>query len=352
MKKLLYIFLLPVLALAISLEIDSTGQRTDGSQLWDIWFTIGEVAMSDSVNIFVDATTESGEKLNCVTLSGDYPVVYGPSSYHIVWNFGGDVPNREFYYNGISVGVAATKENIVPGDCFVDSCPLAAGDGHTVALKSDGSVWAWGANFYGQLGDGTTTDRHSPIQVHGANDTGYLTDIVAIATGYSHTVALKSDGTVWAWGANWAGQLGDGTATDRHTPIQVHGSGDVGYLTDITAIAAGEWHTVALKSDGTVWAWGANWAGQLGDGTATEKHSPVQVHGSGDVGYLTDITAIAAGEWHTVALKSNGSVWAWGRNDEGQLGDGTVTEKHTPVQVHGSGDVGYLTDITAVAAGE
>ncbi|MDG4551260.1 MAG: hypothetical protein P9G45_12725 [Candidatus Contendobacter sp.] len=196
---------------------------------------------------------------------------------------------------------------------------------HTVALKGDGTVWAWGNNATGQLGDGTTnTKRTSPVQARG------LTNVVASAAGGLHTVALKGDGTVWAWGRNKEGQLGDGTATDRPTPVQVIG------LSGVTAIAAGAAYSIALKSDGTLWAWG--WI------NSTTNTTPAQVSG------LTDIVASAAGglavlnteTGHTVALKGDGTVWAWGRNKEGQLGDGTTTDRTAPVQVLGSGGSGTL----------
>lgn len=143
---------------------------------------------------------------------------------------------------------------------------ISAGWYHTVALKSDSTVWAWGCNDHGQLGDGTTTDyRSDPAQVGG------LRGVIAIAVGEQHTVALKSEGTVWTWGYNTYGQLGDGSNAERNTPVQVSG------LSDITAIAAGWEHTIALKSDGTVWTWGNNSDGQLGDGTNTIRNTPVQV---------------------------------------------------------------------------
>lgn len=135
--------------------------------------------------------------------------------------------------------------------------------------------------------------------------------VVKVACGFVYTVVLKSDGTVWAWGDNSFGQLGDGTTTDRHTPVQASG------LSDVAAIAAGTYHTVALKKDGTVWAWGYNKYGQLGDGTEADRSVPVQIP------YLRDVTVIAAGLLHTVVLKDDGTVWAWGENEFGQLGDGT-----------------------------
>ncbi|MEO5368135.1 MAG: Ig-like domain-containing protein, partial [Magnetococcus sp. WYHC-3] len=206
---------------------------------------------------------------------------------------------------------------------------IAGGNLHTVALKSDGTVRAWGYNGYGQLGDGTTTTRLTPVQVSG------LTGVVAVDAGSTHTVALKSNGTVWTWGANTSGQLGDGTTINRPTPVQVSG------LTGVTAIAAGNIRTFALKSDGTVWAWGYNYSGDIGDGGAPgNRLTPVQVSG------LTGVTAIAAGSYHSLALKSDGSVWAWSLNNCGQLGDGTTTQRTTPVQVSG-----LTNGVTAIAAG-
>jgi alpha-tubulin suppressor-like RCC1 family protein len=228
---------------------------------------------------------------------------------------------------------------------------IAAGWSNSVALKSDGTVWAWGYNAYGQLGDNTTTDRHVPVEVVGAGGSGHLTGIIAIAAGPDDSVALRSDGTVWAWGSNSVGELGDNTTTDRHVPVEVVGAGGSGHLTGIIAIAAGGGHSVALKSDGTVWAWGYNGYGQLGDNTTTERHVPVEVVGAGGSGHLTGITAIAAGDEHSVALKSNGTVWAWGSNGYGQLGDNTTTDRHVPVEVVGAGGSGHLTGITAIAGG-
>lgn len=161
---------------------------------------------------------------------------------------------------------------------FGDVQTIAAGSGHTLALKNDGTVWAWGDNYYGQLGDGTTTERHAPVQVTG------LAGVTAIAAGGGHTVALRNDGTVWAWGDNYYGQLGDATATESHTPVQVTG------LSGVTAIAGGGAHTVALKSDGTVWSWGDNSYGQLSDGTTTQRLTPVPVTGS-----LVILTTIFSG---------------------------------------------------------
>jgi alpha-tubulin suppressor-like RCC1 family protein len=192
---------------------------------------------------------------------------------------------------------------------------LAAGQTHTVALRQDGTVWAWGFNGSGQLGDGTTARRLLPVQVPD------LHGVTALAAGQSYTVALRQDGTVWAWGDNANGHLGDGTTTRRLLPVRVPS------LNGVTALAAGNFHTVALRQDGTVWTWGHNIHGQLGNGTTTGSTTPVQVPD------LHGVTAVAAGNGHTVALRQDGTVWAWGFNSGGQLGNGTATGSASPVQV-------------------
>ncbi len=350
----------PLYAFELRYHHDSSGQRRDGTKLFDITYELYDLGATDSVNIFVWAVTQSGETLAyCTptdtdgTFSGAIGTIHGPGIKHILWNIGLDQPDREFYSDSIMIYLSAGMSGWAPGSC--GTAAIAGGGRHTIALKADGTVWACGLNNYGQLGDGTNTSRNTPVQVVGPDSAGFLTDIIAIAGGWAHTIVLKNDGTVWAFGWNSKGQLGDGTTASSSTPVQVRGEGGVGFLTDIIAIAAGGGydggHTVALKSDGTVWTYGWNNRGQLGDGTTTERHTPVQVHGEDDVGFLTDIIAIAAGYRHTVALKSDRTVWAYGLNYFGQLGDGTGTDRHTPVQTHGEGDIGFLTDIIAIAAG-
>jgi alpha-tubulin suppressor-like RCC1 family protein len=227
--------------------------------------------------------------------------------------------------------------------------------GHTLAVKKDGTVWAWGSNDSGQLGTGSLDyDSHSlPAQVLGPGGVGYLTGITAVATGESHSLALKSNGTVWAWGSNWSGALGNhvdssGYLIDSWFPIPISGPEGDGYLTNVTAIAAGSVNSLALRGDGTVWVWGDNAYGELGlvQSDYNAHIIPTQVHG------LTNIVGIAAGYSHYLALKSDGTVWAWGYNYSGQLGDGTNTDRMLPVQVTDPTDsTGYLTGVTAITAG-
>lgn len=205
---------------------------------------------------------------------------------------------------------------------------VSAGAAHTLALKRDGTVWAWGKNNVGQLGDGTLGPRTAPIQIPG------LSGVVAVAAGRVHSLALTKDGKVWAWGDNSSGQLGDGTTVPRQRPVPVNN------LTQVTAIAAGgRFFSVALKSDGTVWTWGENAVGQLGDGTNTPRLRPVAVPN------LVNVSAISAGRGHVLALQRDGSVWAWGWNGMGQLGDGTQIDRTRPVQVRN------VNDATAISAG-
>ena len=208
---------------------------------------------------------------------------------------------------------------------------VAGGSDHTCALTSGGGVKCWGGNASGQLGDGTTTDKLAPVDV-----SGMTSGVSAIAAGYFHTCALTSSGRAKCWGLNDYGELGDGTTANRLTPMDVSG-----LISDISAIAAGGAHTCALTSSGGAKCWGWNKYGQLGDGTTTDKLTPVDVSG-----LTSGISAIAAGVAHTCALTSSGGAKCWGWNKYGQLGDGTTTDKLTPVDVSG-----LTSGISAIAAG-
>jgi alpha-tubulin suppressor-like RCC1 family protein len=221
------------------------------------------------------------------------------------------------------LGLGRTVNSFIPlqvsgiAAASTGSDSLAAGTSHVISLQRDGTVLAWGSNFGGALGDGTTADRSTPGRVIG------LTGITAVAAGGDHSLALASDGSVWAWG--W-GSAGDGTTSTSYSNLQpVH----VPNLANVIAISAGSGHSMAVKSDGTVWGWGQNFNGQLGDGTTTSRYVPVQVAG------ITEVTRVAAGSDYTLALKSDGTVWAWGHNNTGQLGDLSLNDSLIPRQVPG-----------------
>jgi len=253
---------------------------------------------------------------------------------------------------------------------------IAAGGDHTVVLKKDGTLWSWGLNFRGQLGDGTYVDKNTPVQI------GTDTDWTAVSAGSEHTTALKADGTLWAWGY----LLGDGQMVYQNVPLQI------GTDTDWTAVSAGAYHNIALKADKKLWVWGDNSYGELGDGTNVSQITPVPIRpgstwttveaggahslgvmevdatlwawGSNSDGQLGDYvvaespcqigidktwSAVAGGQYHTLAVQTGGALWAWGSNSDGQLGNGDdtfLTPNYLPVKI------GLDTTWTTVTAGK
>ncbi|MFC4809411.1 RCC1 domain-containing protein [Paenibacillus sp. GCM10023250] len=285
-----------------------------------------------------------------------------------------------------SAGTIYTQEGRAPAaqtPGAAKTASLAGGCLHSLALRSDGTIWSWGDNYWGELGDGTTISRAEAVPVkslkgvsgiaaRNCNSMALLSDgtvwtwgvtipsasdaypypgpapvqvkgnfgqafdgVIAISAGMEYYLALKSDGTVWAWGRNASGQLGDGTVSDyydyHYSPSQVTG------LDSVIAIAAGGSFGLALKSDGTVWEWGGSFDDE--DNPAP-RPTPFQVKG------LDGVTALTAGLQHGLALRSDGSVWAWGHNDKGQLGDGTTTLRSVPVQLPG------LANVVSLSAGD
>jgi alpha-tubulin suppressor-like RCC1 family protein len=281
------------------------------------------------------------------------------------------ISNNDDFRNPFTFAIQGTGKV----DPFVPSLAwpsIAGGLEHTVAVRSDGTLWTWGGNSNGQLGDGTTTARSAPVQI------GDDEDWASVACGYQHTVAVRTDGTLWAWGDNAGGQLGNGTAQDQSSPVRIGSASnwasvacglyhtvavrndgtlwawgqheyvhpDVGGngsssspmqvrsgLDNWVSVACGDRHTVAIRSDGSLWGWGYGSSGQLGDGTSGGiKKSPVRI------GSFNDWAFAEGGDTHTVASRGDGSLWSWGYNIAGQLGDGTTTNRLSPVQVGGAAD--------------
>ena len=199
---------------------------------------------------------------------------------------------------------------------------------HAAAIKTDGTLWTWGYNGTGQLGDNTTVNKSSPIQTVSGG-----TNWKQVSVGFGFTTAIKTDGTLWAWGYNSFGMLGDGTSTWRSSPVQTVSGG-----TNWKQVSSSGYGTAAIKTDGTLWVWGEGSYGSLGDNTTANKSSPVQ-------------TAAAGNNWRTVskgpngggAIKTDGTLWMWGQNTDffsgatGQLGDGTIVSKSSPVQTIAGG---------------
>lgn len=212
------------------------------------------------------------------------------------------------------------ESKVNPIKIMDDVAFVSTGNAYTMAIKSDGSLWGWGYNNDGQIGDGTRANKNSPIKI--------MDDVTFVSAGWRHTMAIKSDGSLWGWGNNFLyGQIGDGTTEHRLTPVKV--------TNDVVFVSADDCHTMAIKQDSGLWAWGMNFYGELGDGTTVNRPSPLRV--------MLDVAFVSAGSGHTMAIKSDGSLWGWGRNDEGQLGDGSTSRKYSPVKI--------MDEVTFVSAG-
>ena len=276
----------------------------------------------------VTATSATAGVTFHYTLDGTEPSDASP-----ILGSGGQIPvDRTMRVRVRSFKAGSEPSEVTTGDYLITGA-AAGGGAHSLAIRADGTLLAWGANAAGQLGLGTTASEVFPMAVPG------LIQVEQIAAGDAHSLALTADGRLWAWGANDQGQLGDGTVEAKASPVQVTG----GWLAPIVAIAAGAEFSLALSSDGTLWSWGANSDGQLGDGTTQSRSSP---------GLLTvplGLVSIAAGGSHAVALDASGAVWAWGRNTDGQLGDGTTA---TALQPRLVGFASPAPTIVRIAAGQ
>ncbi len=283
-----------------------------------------------------------------------------------VWAWGANMNTLGLLGNG------TTNDASVPTQVsgLHDVVALGGRDYHTLAVESNGTVWAWGWNSTGALGDSTTNATLVPVQVVGLTNpaivsAGYhfsvalmpdgtvyqwgigrvigssytpqlipdFSNVVALSCGWDHALALKSDGAVWAWGKNDLGQVGDGSTSNRSSPVQVTG------LSNIVAVSGGDAHSSALGADGTVWKWGKNDVGELGNGTTNATANPVPLriltdnYGSG----FSNVVMMAARDYHNIAVKADGSVWQWGANDQGQCGDNTLVDRWRPIRVNGLG---------------
>ena len=196
---------------------------------------------------------------------------------------------------------------------------VATGGSNSAAIKTDGTLWLWGRNSYGQLGDYSLINKSFPVQIITGG-----TNWKQVAFGASHAAAIKTDGTLWLWGYNYNGQLGDNTIVDRSSPVQTIAGG-----TNWKQVAIGSDgnHTAAIKTDGTLWTWGYNQFGQLGDNTRATKSSPIQTISGG-----TNWKYVAAGESYVMSIKTDGTLWGWGYNSTGELGDNTTNRRSSPVQ--------------------
>jgi alpha-tubulin suppressor-like RCC1 family protein len=194
---------------------------------------------------------------------------------------------------------------------------VAVGQVHTAAIKTDGTLWTWGRNTNGYLGTNDTNTRCTPVTTFAGG-----TNWKQVFCGYFHTAAIKTDGTLWTWGRNNQGHLGDNTSIDRSTPVTTFAGG-----TNWKQVAGGQQYTAAIKTDGTLWTWGPNNLGQLGDNTIVNRCTPVTTFAGG-----TNWKQVAGGVTHTAAIKTDGTLWTWGNNNNGYLGINDTNTRCTPVQ--------------------
>jgi alpha-tubulin suppressor-like RCC1 family protein len=283
---------------------DSLGQLGDGALTTSFTASVFELgALSPISAVAGNAHTCALTNMGALYCAGD-------NSYGDLGNGGSTKSDTPVAVTGLGSGVIA----------------VAAGADHTCALLVGGSMECWGYNDAGQLGLGSTTNESTPQPVTG------LSGVTALAAGAYHTCAVLG-GAAWCWGMNAYGELGTGSTTVEYTPVTV--STATG-LSNVVAVAAASEHTCALTSSGTVWCWGDNTYGELGNGTTTSSDTPVEIIPTANFGgsLVVAISAQSVGE-HTCAINASGTVWCWGENSSGQLGNGTTTNSPTPVEVTG-----------------
>lgn len=401
----------PTIPAGTSLQLVATGTYSDGSTkalttglIWSTtgaystMFTAGLVKGVSLGRDLVTATLGIVSGATALTVKGPYVVAAAGGSHTVARKADGTLVGFGLNHSG-QLGDGTAVDRVIP-TATVDASTLwtgvSVGDFHTLGLRSDGSIWGWGLNQNGQIGDKTNFDKMVPTQI------GTDKKWTVISAGKAHSVAVKSDGTLWAWGRNFDGQLGDVTGVDKTSPIQVLMAPAVaGSTTAATAVAAdkiwtaasagsnftvglkndntvytwggnergqlgngtsaapslatnvptlitglkalnisvGNLHVLAIRPDGALFSWGANELGQLGNGKSTDGKVPVQV------GIETDWKMVSAGGFHSLAIKLDGSLWSWGSNSDGQLGVGTTAESFEPMQI------GLMRDWVFVSAG-
>ena len=232
--------------------------------------------------------------------------------------------------NGTTIGAAQpvwqTFAVVAANSGFVQ-LSASKGNDFVLGIRADGTLWGWGINSSNYLGDGTTTLRRTPVQI------GTATNWSSVSPGGSHSVALRADGTMWAWGANGSGQVGNSATTTQTTTVQIGTLAQLGVTKTWVSVTAGTNHSVAIASDGTLWAWGSNSSGQLGQGTTDALAHSVPVQIGSLTTWQTSASALGAGGDFTLALQTTGQLYAWGTNANAQLGDATTTTRSAPTLI-------------------
>ena len=301
----------PTINVGGTVQLSATGSYSDGTKA-AVTTGLSWSSSTNSATVVTSSGLVTGAKIGSATLSATI--------------------------GAVSAGTKVTVQGEYVG--------IAAAGGHTAAVKAGATLFGWGSNRLGQLGDATLTDRLAPTQI------GSIATWKFVAGGQFHTAAIRADGSLWTWGYNQNGQLGDGTFVNRLVPTQ-ESSKDTGWVT----VSAGGAHTLAIKKDGSLWAWGRNVNGQLGDGTNVDKAAPTSI------GVKTPVVTDAAGKaianvWNSVSagashscarLQANAVIYCWGGNGRGQLGNSTTTDANLPVAVQTA--TGNFVGVAAAAGG-
>jgi len=224
---------------------------------------------------------------------------------HTLWTAGSMYYSPHIYW----------RERISIAFIMDDVRMVSAGRSHAMAITMENVLWGWGTNRYGQLGNGTTIGSRTPVEI--MEDIAFVSASQGASVYRGHTMAITTDGTLWGWGGNSQGQLGDGTNTNQYSPVRI--------MEDVIYVSAAGFNTAAITSDNGLWVWGSNLAGQVGDGTTVDSPVPLRV--------MDNVVSVSISSGHVMAITSNGELWVWGSNSMGQLGDGTTINRHSPVRI-------------------
>jgi len=296
--------------------------RTDNflqGNLW-LWGLNSNAQLADnSVTSRSSPVQSVSGGINWKQVAGGYYSSYGIKTDGTLWCWGDGATGK--LGDNTTVSKSSPVQTVMGGTNWVQ---VASNGQHAGAIRSDGTLWMWGYNNYGQLGDNTVTSRSSPVQT-----VTFTADWKQVACGYNHTAAIKTDGTLWCWGRNSYGALGNNTVNNNSSPIQTVTGG-----TNWLSIASNFYSNFAIKTDGTLWVWGYGYLGQLGVNSTANISSPVQTITGG-----TNWKQASAFTYLAGAVKTDGTLWMWGTNTNGELGDNTTIHRSSPVQTISGGNL-------------
>jgi len=297
--------------------------KTDGT-LWT-WGqnANGQLGINDTTQRSTPVTTFAGGT-NWKQVSGGSNHTAAIKTDGTLWSWGNPVGvNVGFRLTPVTTFAGGTNWADTPTSDPEDLYTISAGSSHTSAIKTDGTLWTWGLGSYGRLGTNDTTSRSNPVTTFAGG-----TNWKQVSSGNTHTAAIKTDGTLWTWGYNNRAQLGTNDTTQRNTPVTTFAGG-----TNWKQVSCGRDHTTAIKTDGTLWTWGFGNQGRLGTNDTTQRSTPVTTFAGG-----TNWKQVSAGGFHTTAIKTDGTLWSWGFNTSGQLGTNDITQRNTPVTTFAGGN--------------